>query len=343
MVTQSEAQAPVAPHDIDAIADAGESRRAFLRHAWYEAGGAEHWAAARRPGGEPLAAFPLTSQRRGPATIRQVAGCYWPFRSVPLAPDAGEDELAQLLGDRSIRTALGRVWRWGPVYGDDPAARRIAAAARAAGWQVLEKPLGVCFELDLAALRERGEWPSRKTLRKNRWRKRRLAEAGEVACRFGTAADWTAADRDAMAEVEANCWLAALDGGGETKFRDPQQRRFWERCAEDPALSKMLFFSLMTIGGAPAAFTFGIEAGDARYYVANNYDERFARFGPGRVLLYDDFERAAERGVTRISWGSGDAGYKSEMGARPGPEIRDLLFVRGALLAALLAPLWRRR
>jgi len=105
----------------------------------------------------------------------------------------------------------------------------------------------------------------------------------------------------------------------------------------------MLFGSVMTVGGAPAAFTFGIAAGSTRYYIANNYDERYTHFGAGRVLLYKDFERAAEQGVTRISWGLGDAGYKTEMGAAPGPELLDLLFVRGGVSAALARPLWKRR
>jgi hypothetical protein len=46
--------------------------------------------------------------------------------------------------------------------------------------------------------------------------------------------------------------------------------------------------------------------------------------------------------VETIGWGAGDPGYKSEMGARPGPDILDLLFVRGPL-AALARPLWRSR
>jgi CelD/BcsL family acetyltransferase involved in cellulose biosynthesis len=79
-----------------------------------------------------------------------------------------------------------------------------------------------------------------------------------------------------------------------------------------------------------------------RYYIANNYDQRFNQFGAGRVLLYDDFARAGERGVRRISWGVGDAGYKSEMGAQPGAHLIDLLFVRNALLARLLSPWWER-
>lgn len=334
------------PEEVDSLADAGDPRGGFLRHAWFTAGSqpADRILALRRADGAPLAAIPLAAQKRGPFTIRSVAGGYWPFRSFPVAPDAAEGELAATLADPQIRRALGRIWRWGPLLADDPAVERIVPAVRKAGWHVLTRSLGTIFELDLAALRAvEGGWPSSKTQRKNRWRKRRLAEDGEVTCRFFTGAGWTAADRDAMATIEANSWLAGLDDAGDTKFRDPAERRFWETCSADPALARMLFGSIMWIADVPAAFTFGIEAGDTRYYIANNYDERFTKFGPGRVLLYDDFERAADHGVTRISWGVGDAGYKSEMGAEPGPQIRDLLFVRGAALAVLLKPFWTRR
>jgi hypothetical protein len=59
-------------------------------------------------------------------------------------------------------------------------------------------------------------------------------------------------------------------------------------------------------------------------------------------LLLKDFEQAAVDGVRRISWGSGDAGYKSQLGAAPGPDIIDLLFVRSRLLAVPLARYWTR-
>ena len=104
----------------------------------------------------------------------------------------------------------------------------------------------------------------------------------------------------------------------------------------------MFASSRLLIGGEPAAFAFGIEAGGIRHDIANGYSKRFAAYGPGKLLLYRDFERAADRGITRVDWGSGDAGYKSEMGATEGPEIVDLLFVRSRPLAAGLRRWWSR-
>ena len=84
-------------------------------------------------------------------------------------------------------------------------------------------------------------------------------------------------------------------------------------------------------------------SGATRHYIANSYSERFAGRSPGRILLYRDFQQAAEAGIETIGWGAGDPGYKTEMGAEPGPDILDLLFVRGGVLAALARPFWERR
>lgn len=328
---------------FDALAESGDPHRSFLRSRWFTAG-------ERRPGqslvlraptGAPVAAFALVERRKGPLALREVGGCYWPFRGAPLAGDATPDALAAAL--RARRSGFGRVWRMGPVESGQPALETMRRAAAEAGWTVLSRPLGQVFELDLAAPAQGGEWPSPKTRRKNRWRKRRLEEdGGPLRIEYFTGSNWTARQRDAMAAIEAASWLGKLDDGGDTKFRDPAMRRYWEDLCDDPVLADMLLGSVMWIGDVPAAFTFGVEAGDTRYCIANSYDARFTRFGPGRVLLYDDFAHAADRGITRIGWGLGDAGYKAEMGARPGPRMVDLLFVRGRLAASLLRHWWER-
>ena len=328
---------------LDDVVGTADSAHAFLRARWFRGpGGDLEVLAARRADGTPLAAIPLAIRSFGPVRIAEVAGPYWPYRSFPHSADMRDEEFVSMLSDPGARRLLGRAWRMGPVLAGDPTADRLVRLAGAAGWKLLERQLGHIFELDLAALRSEGEWPRAKTLRKNRWRERRLAEFGEVACCSFTGADWTAEQRGAMADIERTSWLAGLDEGGDTKFADPACRATWEAIAGDPVLAPMLFGSLMTIGGEPAAFTFGLQAGSTRYYIANNYSEKFGKFGPGKILLYKDFAHCAGLGVDRISWGAGDAGYKSEMGATPGPAIRDLLFVRGAGLAALLRPLFER-
>jgi CelD/BcsL family acetyltransferase involved in cellulose biosynthesis len=274
--------------------------------------------------------------------VRDVAGCYWPFRSIALAADATAGEVAAMLRDRDLRRALGPVWRLGPVFDGDPAAALLRQAAPKAGWTMLTRRLGTCFEIDVAALQAEGAWPRAATMKKNRWREKQLARTGAVALHSFRGTTWSAADRDAIAAIERNSWLAKLGDGAAFQFADPARRLYWERVAADPVIAGMIFGTILSVGAAPAAFTFGLQVGATRYQIANNFDERFSAHSAGRTLLLKDFEQAAAAGVRRISWGSGDAGYKSEIGARPGPAILDLLFVRPKLLALPLSRWWSR-
>jgi CelD/BcsL family acetyltransferase involved in cellulose biosynthesis len=326
--------------DLDLAAEAADPAQAFLRGAWYSAGEQADLFAVVRGDGRPLAGFGLTDRRVGPFRMREVAGSYWPFRSVPLAADASASDVEALLGNRDVQRTFGPIWRLGPVLVGDVAATRLRAAAPAAGWAVLERRLGTCFEIDIRTLSADGPWPRGPTLRKNRWRERRLGELGAVEIRRFTGEDWSTGDRDAIAQIERNSWLAGEAKAG-LQFADARQRRVWESVAEDPALAAMLHGSILSVGAVPAAFTFGLQVDATLYQIANNYDARFAEHSAGRILLTRDFEQAAHRGVERISWGSGDAGYKSEMGADAGPEIVDLLFVRSKALAWLLRRFWK--
>ncbi|WP_370179362.1 GNAT family N-acetyltransferase [Alteriqipengyuania sp.] len=325
---------------IDALAEADDPRRSFLRGKWFTADAREsETVLLSDEDAQAIAAFPLVERRLGPLSVREIAGCYWPYCSVPIAADASVDSLAAAM--EAQRGRLGRIWRLGPVEADDPALATLLPAAREAGWTVLARQLGTVFELDLAPAAN-GKWPSSKTQRKNRWRKRRLEERhGKLRVEFFTGLDWTASHRDAMAAIEEASWLGKLDDGGDTKFSDQTMRAYWEGLCSDPRLAAKLFGSILWLGETPAAFTFGVEAGDTRYYIANNFDDRFTKFGPGRVLLYDDFAHAAADGITRVSWGVGDAGYKTEMGAEPASSLLDLLFVRGGVAAKLLGLRWK--
>jgi hypothetical protein len=303
------------------------------------------------PGSRPIPASPSTPswrsartarrRHRGPIGINAIPGSYWPFRSFPVAQDARPEELAAILGKREVRRFLGPVWRMGPVFADDPTALLLQEAAPRAGWTVLTRRLTTCFDIDLSALRAEGPWPRTSSLAGVRRRERKLAELGALDYRFVSGSEWTKADGDAIAAIERESWLAEQGEAAHPKFADGGRRAVWERAAQDPEIARMMFSSLLFVGGEPVAFAFGIEAGGVRHCIANSFSQRFARHSPGKVLLFKDFERASERGVDRIGWGAGDAGYKGEMDAQPGPDIIDLLVVRPKALALALRRLWR--
>ncbi len=329
---------------FDAVTAAADPSHAFLRHAWFEAEAGKRLLALAicRASGAPVAALAARWAGLGMLRISTVPGSYWPLRAFPIAADATDSELVELLGRTEVRSFLGLAWRMGPVPANDSTALRLCELAPAAGWSVLTRHLGTSFELDFARLRSEGPWPRTSSQASNRRRERKLAGHGELKFRFLTGRDWTSADRDSIARIEAESWLSGIGAAADTKFHDAGRRRMWESAAQDPAIADMIACSMLLVGGEPAAFAFGIEAGGVRHDIANGYSQRFAAFGPGKLLLYRDFERAADRGITRVDWGSGDAGYKSEMGATPGPEIVDLLFVRAGLPAAALRRWWSR-
>jgi CelD/BcsL family acetyltransferase involved in cellulose biosynthesis len=314
----------------DEAAQYADPRHAFLRRAWFQAAGQSLTTlVAKRADGRVIAALP--SFRVGPG-LRAVPGSYWPYRSFPVAADTGDEELAAFLSSREARKALGPLWRLGPIYEDDATAARLLTIGRAGGWTILVRRLGTSYRLDIDALEAEGSWPRTSTLRKNRWIERRLEEFGELQWRTISGREWSAEAFDALAEIERNGWVWKNTDRSGAKFAAPESRRFWEQAVADPRFAEMASAALLFIGGTPAAYAFSIHTGRTR----------FARHSLGRALLYRDFQRAIELGAREIGWGSGDSGYKTEMGAVPGPKILDLLFIRSRALAALARPLWER-
>jgi len=123
------------PALLDTLAGHTDPNRRFLRAAWYRMAAGEGAAtvAAIRADGTPVVALP--TDPLGPTLIgaRSVPGSYWPFRSVPLAPDVSDAELTAFFANPASISALGPAWRIGPIYASDPATARIKRAAAVAG------------------------------------------------------------------------------------------------------------------------------------------------------------------------------------------------------------------
>ncbi len=334
---------PGFPPDIDHAAQAADPRHAFLRAAWFAAAGGKRpkTLVARRPDGRVLAALPSVEASPRLLGLRAVPGSYWPLRSVPIAADVEDGEITALLQSRAARRALGRAWRMGPVNADDPAAARLVRAAPDAGWIVLSRRVATSFTLDIASARAAGPWPRGSTLKKNRFHEKHLAGHGALKWRFLSGEAWTTQLLDQLAVVEQASWVGE-NARADPKFLDQAQRTIWQRAASDPVLARMLHVGLLTVGGEPAAFSFGIEAGHTRYCIATSYDRRFAKHSPGKLVSYRTYLDAAARGITFLDDGAGDGGHKQVMGETPGPEIIDFLFVRSRALAAFLRPFWER-
>jgi CelD/BcsL family acetyltransferase involved in cellulose biosynthesis len=331
---------------LDVVADRAAPTHRFLRYGWFAAaigaygGSASTITVARE--GVPLAALPLVPF--GPRALRLAAvpGSYWPFRSFPVAADAGAEAFERLLD------ALGReanALRIGPVYDGDPALEGLRAAAAARGWVALDRFVAESFLLEMAALRAEGTWPRNSTLRKNRFHEKHLGEHGALDWSFVSGIDWTDAAFDDLAAIERKSWIADRTDGSDAKFTGEGHGAFWRAAAADPVVAAMMWAAVLRIDGEPAAFSFDMNAGTLKYAIANSYDPRVAKHSPGKLLYYRNLVRAIEDGIATVDWGAGDSGYKRVIGADSGPMIRDWLFVRPGLPALLARPLrwaWRR-
>jgi CelD/BcsL family acetyltransferase involved in cellulose biosynthesis len=333
--------------ELDAVADAAAPSHRFLRRQWYAAALKAYGGTARTlvaaVAGVAAAALPLV--RVGPAALRiaAVPGCYWPFRSFPVAEG---------LADAAVRAALlaalsreVRVLRVGPVYDGDAAFAPLLDDARAAGWGVVSRTIADSFLLDMEAARDEGVWPRTSTLKKNRFHEKHLAAHGALDWSFVDKARWSDAF-DAMGEVEKKSWLAARTDGADAKFTADGHGAFFRAAARDPVIAGMFHAALLRIDGVPAAFSFDLDAGTLKYAIANSYDPAVGKHSPGKLLYYRNLAEALTRGITRVDWGAGDSGYKRVIGAAEGPAIRDWLLLRPgatALAAPLAARIWRAR
>ncbi len=323
--------------EIDLAAEAAPPSHRVLRRAWFQgAGGRDPMTlVATQLDGRVLAALPTVATRV--PGLRTVPGSYWPFRGVPIAEAMQADELIQFLASRD----LGWAWRLGPVNADDPVIVRLDEAASGAGWTILRRRVATSFRLDLPAARAAGPWPRSSTLKKGRWHEKQLARDGALDWRFLSGPDWKPALFESLAAVERAGWVGET-ARSDPKFLDSKQRDMWERMARDPALAAMMHVGLLNVGGEPVAFSFGIEAGPVRYCIATSYDRRFAKHSPGKLISYRTYMDAADRGIELLDDGAGDGGHKQVMGESAGPDIVDLLFVRGRALGSLLRPFWER-
>jgi CelD/BcsL family acetyltransferase involved in cellulose biosynthesis len=327
---------------IDEVASRSAPARGFLNRSWFEAALPDHSKArtlvARREDGGAVIALPVAPATRG---INAVPGSYWPYRSFPVAADLAADEFASFLADGAVRRALGGVWRVGPIYADDPVLRLIEQVARLAGWRLLKRRLATSFQVDFAALATEGPWPRKTTLKRNRQLENQMARLGALEWQSLSGADLDGRLLETLAALEAKSWHS---GSRDAKFLSPTHRRTWDRLVADPGQAERLRAQLLTIEGQPAVMLFQLEAGPMVHGIATSYDPRFATHSPGKCLHMRALVAAQTRGVERFDWGSGDSGYKRQLGAQPRVAILDCLLLRGplALGTPLLEKLWRR-
>jgi CelD/BcsL family acetyltransferase involved in cellulose biosynthesis len=328
------------PPAIDALAACNLAGHGFLRAAWF---GANRQASGRtlvvrRSNGDAIAAIPTLAF--GPTLVgaRKLAGYYWPFRAPLLAPDCNALSLVQALTEPAARS-LGPVWRMGPAPGDDPAIAMLIEAAQLAGWRVLSRPAGTSWIIDLAAMRANPPPPG-STPRKLRAAWRKFEALGTPHWRTVRGAQWDAEALVAMGRIEADSWIARDTDGSGAKFLTADQRAVWQQALSDPVIAESLCAIILFLDDRPVAFSFDLDDGPVRYAIAGSHVEDLKHCQIGKTLNYRSLDEALAAGQTTLDLGAGDSGYKRAMGAVPGYDMADLLFVRSRLAAPLLERVW---
>lgn len=324
---------------IDTLASRNLSGDHFLRAAWFAAtSGEQPRTLVLRENGVAVAALPTCLV--GPALVgaRKVPGAYWPHRGVLLSEGITPEQLIPLFSGRAGRT-LGQVWRIGPMRGTDPSVALVCEAARLAGWRVLARPSGSCWVIDLAAARAEG-WPRGSTAKRLRRYERNLAAQGTVAWRHVRGEGWNEAVLDELGQIEAASWIARTTDGSDAKFLQPHQRAQWLRALTDPVLADMLCATILMLDDRAVAFCLDLDNGPCQYGIAGSYREDMAPFNVGKIVNYRVMADAIADGQDVLDLGSGDSGYKQEMGAVAAYDLVDLLFVRSGLLAKGLERVW---
>ena len=329
---------------IDEVTARAAPARAFLTRSWFEAAvdnpEKSRTLVMRRAGGEAVVALPVAPGAYG---IGAVPGSYWPFRSFPVAEDLSAGEFGCFLAAPEVRKALGRVWRLGPVYSDDPVLALIEQSAATARWRLLKRRLATSFQVDFTTVDAAGPWPRKSTLRRNRQLENQMARLGPLEWLSLSGAQLDGRLFDELAALEAKGWHGS---SRDAKFIAPHHRRVWDRLIADPAQAERLRIQLLTIDGTPAVMLFQLEAGPIVYGIATSYDPAFATHSPGKCLHMRALVAARARGVDRFDWGAGDSGYKQRLGACAGPDIVDCLVMRGpvaTIAQPALRRIWRSR
>lgn len=326
---------------IDDLAVRNLAGHGFLRAAWYRGDGqrAGRTLVVRRGGsGDVIAAIPTLAFGPAITGARKLAGGYWPLRAPLLAPDCSAIELAHALADPAAR-GLGQVCRIGPTRRDDPAMALLVTAAQLAGWRVLSRPAGTSWVIDLDAVRahppQRGSTP-----RKLRAGWRKLEALGTPRWWTVRGAQWSAAALEAMARVEADSWIARTTDGSGAKFLTAAQRAVWQEALRDPVIAESLVAIILMLDERPVAFSFDLDDGPVRYAIAGTHAEDLRHCQVGKIANYHALDAALAEGLRTLDLGTGDSGYKRDMGAVAGYDLVDLLFVRSRIAARLIAPLW---
>ena len=189
-------------------------------------------------------------------------------------------------------------------------------------------PLGQTWDAFYAAKR------SPATRRRDRTKRKRLAELGEIAF-VATETETGALEAFDVLVAQKSAFFARR--GIANLFARPGYVEFFRDFAAKGLAKGMVHVSQLMVGAQVAAVNFGLTLGGRYYYVLSSYtDGEASRLGPGAVHLHELMRYAIEKQYAVFDFTIGDERYKLDWcdAAHPLYDHVSVTTWRGALVAA---------
>jgi CelD/BcsL family acetyltransferase involved in cellulose biosynthesis len=210
-------------------------------------------------------------------------------QDVAYADDEAADALATLLARVGHPLVFHRVFADAPIIG---ALRR---AFRGRGL-VLVRPKAACPVVSLPAdLTDAEQLLSSRRRADMRRARRRAEELGPVHTEIRTPMPHEVSEvLDDAFSIEASSWKGR---SGTALAADASRAAFFRRYAALAAERGILRVSFLRVGNRGAAMQIAVECGGANWILKIGYDEEFARYSPGMLLILATLQHALARGL----------------------------------------------
>lgn len=151
---------------------------------------------------------------------------------------------------------------------------------------------------------------SASTRRRDRTKRKRLAEFGEVRLVTPNSKDESTQTLDLLMEQKARSFARM---GVANLFANPGYADFYRALARDPASRKIAHVSRLDVGATAAAINLGLIHRGRYYHLLASYnDGEVSRFGPGMAHLHYLMRYAIEHDCNAFDFTIGDEGYKRD-------------------------------
>jgi CelD/BcsL family acetyltransferase involved in cellulose biosynthesis len=262
--------------------------------AWWQAFGkkGELLAYSIRTGGQLTAIAPVV---RYHSSVYSAANEHSPgFDIVASDPHAAMQLAYNLYTSRPAHVSLIAVTEGNSVM------RYVSAAARSAGHRVVTRNYAHSPYLSVAGSFPDYEARLSRSLVTNLNRSfRRLARNGKTSVQLADGIDNLDTLLDESFAVEASGWKGAQ---GSAINSHSETRNFYRAIALWAAERNMLRLFMLRVSRKPIAMYFGLEHHGICYLLKGGYDESFARYSPGKLLMQRLIEHCFATGVSRIEF-----------------------------------------